>query len=95
MEKINKKDLIDLVAEEAFLTKKDAKAALDVCFEQISNFLLAGYEINISNFGTFTPKKNPTRKGTHPKNHSIIEIKETNKVSFKISKNLKEKLNKE
>ena len=93
MNKFNKKDLVDVVSEEAHLSKKDARAALDVAFDKIVEQLLAGQEVNITNFGVFTPKKRQSRKGTHPKSHAIIEIKEAQSVTFRLSKSLKAKLN--
>ena len=53
MKKINKKDLVDEVALRAHLSAKDSRRALDVAFEMIERELLAGNEVNISNFGTF------------------------------------------
>ena len=55
--------------------------------------LLKGQEVNITNFGVFTPKTRQSRDGTHPKKHTRITIKETRSVSFRLSKALKAKLN--
>ena len=94
MKKVNKSDLIDLVAEKAHLSKRDAKAALDTCFDLIVDALLKGEEVNITNFGVFTPKTRQPRDGTHPKQHTRITIAQSRSVSFRLSKALKEKLNK-
>lgn len=93
MNKFNKKDLVEIVAEEAHLSKKDARNALDIAFDLIMENLLAGKEVNITNFGVFTPKTRKPRKGTHPKSHNAIEIKEARSVTFRLSKSLKSKLN--
>ncbi len=94
MSKINKSDLVDLVAERAHLTKKDARLALDACFDLIIEALLKGEEVNITNFGAFEPKKRKSREGTHPKNHTPLVIEEANIISFRAAKELKEKINK-
>lgn len=93
MKKLNKRDLVELVAEEARLSKKEARAALDAAFGLMEKALLNGEEVNITNFGVFVPKTRQQREGTHPKQHNRIVIKSARSVSFKLSKNLKEKLN--
>lgn len=93
MKKINKRDLIDAVCDQAHLSKKDAKEAVDVTFAVIEKALLAGQEVNVTNFGVFVPKVRQARDGTHPKNHERIVIKEAKTVSFRAAKELKNKLN--
>ena len=94
MQKLNRKDLVEIVSEEAHLSKKDARNAIDLVFDNIERALLEGQEVNITNFGVFTPKKRQQRDGTDPKTHQRITIKETNSVVFRPCKYLKGKLNK-
>ena len=94
MKKINRKDLVEIVSEQAHLSKKDARHAIDLVFDQIRESVLNGQEVNITNFGVFTPKKRQQRDGTDPKTHKRITIKETNSVSFRPCKLLKNELNK-
>lgn len=94
MKKLNKRDIVELVAEKARLSKKDAQAAVEVVFESMEKAVLGGEEVNISNFGAFTPKTRQTRKGTHPKKHTEITIGASKTVAFRPSKTLKAKLNK-
>lgn len=94
MNKLNKRDLIEMVAEKAHLSKKDAKDALDTAFDLMEASLLKGEEVNITNFGVFTPKVRASRDGTHPKKHTRITIREAKTISFRLSKGLKTKLNK-
>ncbi|HNX16154.1 MAG TPA: HU family DNA-binding protein [Bacilli bacterium] len=94
MNKLNKRDLVEIVAEKAHLSKKDAQAALDVSFKLVEKAVLKGEEVNISNFGVFSPKTRKSREGTHPKKHNRILIEESKTVVFRPSKSLKAKLNK-
>ena len=87
MKKLNKRDLVELVAERAHLSKKEARLALDVTFDLMEEALLNGEEVNITNFGVFVPKTRQEREGTHPKQHNRIVIKSARSVSFKLSKN--------
>lgn len=94
MKKINKRDLVQVVSDDGHLSKKDARVAVDLVFDLIEQSLLKGQEVNVTNFGVFTPKTRQSRDGTHPKKHTRITIKEKRSVSFRLSKQLKEKLNK-
>lgn len=93
MQKLNKRDLIEQVSEKAHLSKKDATNAIEVAFDLMEKALLNGQEVNITNFGVFTPKTRKQRDGTDPKKHTRIVIKEKRSISFRMSKALKEKLN--
>lgn len=94
MNKINRKDLVQAVADEGHLSKKDARTAIDIAFNLIEQSLLEGQEVNVTNFGVFTPKTKQQRDGTDPRKHNRIVIEEKRTVVFRPSKQLKEKLNK-
>ena len=93
MKKINRKDLVEIVSEEGHLSKRDARRAIDLVFNNIEAALLRGQEVNITNFGVFVPTKRAARVGTDPKSHELIQIKGRNSVSFKLCKTLKAKIN--
>lgn len=93
MKKVNRRDLVEAVCEQAHLSKKDARKALDITFGLIESCILKGEEVNVTNFGVFVPKTRQARDGTHPKNHKRIVIKEAKTVTFRLSKALKSKLN--
>ena len=94
MKKLNRIDLVEVVSEEGHFSKKEAREAIDLVFGYIEKALLEGTEVNITNFGVFTPKQRRTREGTDPKKHTRIVIKSKRSVSFRLSKALKAKLNK-
>lgn len=94
MKKINRKDIIDEVSERAHISKKDSENAIREFIEVIQEALIEGKEVNITNFGTFSPMIKKSRDGTDPKSHQRITIKETKTVSFKLAKQLKEEFNK-
>ncbi|MBO7573773.1 MAG: HU family DNA-binding protein [Bacilli bacterium] len=94
MQKINKKDLVEVVAEEGHLSKKDSRVAVDLVFDLMEKSLLSGQEVNVTNFGVFTPKTKQERDGTDPRSHKRIVIKKKNTIVFRPSKQLKGKLNK-
>lgn len=94
MQKINKKDLVEVVAEEGHLSKKDSRVAVDLIFDLMEKSLLSGQEVNVTNFGVFSPLTKQERDGTDPRSHKRITIKEKRTVVFRPSKQLKSRLNK-
>ena len=93
MNKLNKNEIIELVAERAHLSKLDAKAAVDATFEFISDALIRGESVNIKNFCVFEPKTKAGRKGTHPKKHTELKIEPKKTVTVHLAKEFKAKLN--
>ena len=63
MKKINRKDIIDEVSERAHISKKDSENAIREFIEVIQEALLEGKEVNITNFGTFSPMVKKSREG--------------------------------
>ena len=94
MSKINKNDIIEMVQEEAYLSKKDAKSAVDLTFSFIAEALEAGRDVDIANFGSFNVKTRKARVGTNPETHEKMMLKERKMVSFKEAKSLKDKIQK-
>lgn len=94
MEKLNRRDLVEIVAEKSHLSKRDAKAAIDCSIDIISKALMENTEVNITNFGVLTPKQRVSRDGTDPKTHQRITIKGKRTVSFRLAKSFKDELNK-
>jgi nucleoid DNA-binding protein len=93
MKKLNKNEIIDLVAEKNHLSKNDAKAAVDSTFELIMESLLKGDSVNIKNFCVFEPKTKAGRKGTHPKMHTELTIESKKTVTVHLAKEFKARLN--
>lgn len=89
MKKINKNDLVEIISEQGHLSKKDTKIAVDLFLELIESNLIEGHEVNLTNFGTFKVKQYKERSGTHPQNHTPLEIKARKSVVFHQSAHLK------
>lgn len=93
MEKLNKKDLVDLISDEMHVSKKEARDAIEFVLDHIEKSLVQGVEVNLTNFGVFTPYERKTRVGTHPKKHDRIQIEGCKSVKFRPSKALKDAVN--
>ncbi len=92
--KLNKTDIADVLFEKGGFTRRESDAAVDLVFETMRKAMLAGEEINISNFGRFVPIEKQSRIGTNPNSHTQIEIPSKKTVVFHPAKTLKASLNK-
>ena len=90
---MNKTDLINVVAQEAELTKKDAEAAVNAAFAAIAGALKAGDKVQLIGFGTFEVKEVAAREGRNPKTGETIKIAAAKKPAFSASKVLKDQVN--
>jgi len=90
---MKKTELINKLAKDAGLTKKQAAAAFDACLGGIVDALVAGDSVQISGFGTFQVKDIPAHSGRNPRTNETIEIAASRRVTFAAGKTLKEKVN--
>ena len=90
---MNKTNLVDVVASETGLTKKDVDAVVAATFSAITSALKAGDKVQLIGFGTFDVKDVAAREGRNPKTGEIIKIDACKKPSFTASKVLKDQVN--
>ena len=91
---MNKTELIEAIAKEASLSKKDAEAALNAYTSVVSKTLKKGDKITLVGFGTFEVRKRAARKGKNPQTGEAIKIKAAKVPAFKPGKGLKDTINK-
>lgn len=87
---MNKKDLIEHVAKEVDLSKKDANDAIDAMISAITKSLKKKKKVTLVGFGTFSTKKRKARKGINPATQKPIKIKARTVPHFKAGSKLKE-----
>ncbi|MDR3089063.1 MAG: HU family DNA-binding protein [Desulfobulbaceae bacterium] len=90
---MNKKELIDSIAEKAGLNKADAESALNATVEAISDCLQKGDKITLVGFGTFSVSTREARTGRNPQNGNEINIPAKKTVKFKSGSKLAEAIN--
>ncbi len=90
---MNKAALIERLAAEATVTKKEAEKMLESLVKIIISELKAGNEVTITGFGTFLPRTRHARGGVNPQNPTErIKIPEVKVAKFKTGKTLKDAL---
>lgn len=90
---MNKAALIERIAAEAAVSKKDSERMLESLVKIIISELKAGNEVTITGFGTFLSRVRHARGGVNPQNPSQrIQIPEVTVAKFKTGKTLKDAL---
>lgn len=90
---MNKKELIDSVAEAADLTKDAATAAVDGFLDTIISVLKSGDSLRIVGFGNFEVTHRKASTGRNPRTGEPVKIPASNVPKFKAGKALKEAVN--
>ena len=90
---MTKTDLVNVVAAETQLSKKDVDAVVNATLNALSNALKEGDKIQLIGFGTFDVKATAAREGRNPKTGETITIPASKKVGFAASKALKSLVN--
>jgi len=90
---MNKGELVNMVAEEANLTKSQAADAVNCVIDCIGGTLKEGDKVSLVGFGTFSVNRRDARTGRNPKTGAAIQIAAKNVVKFKPGKELSESVN--
>jgi DNA-binding protein HU-beta len=91
--KINKSDLITIVAHKAGVEKNIAEKIIETFLATIINELAHGHAIGLSGFGTFENRLYKKKKMKSNLNGKISILDERYIPKFNPSKNVKEKMN--
>lgn len=87
---MNKAELIEKVANETGLTKKDAKTAVDTIFDSIKEATKKDDGVQIAGFGSFIKVKRNARTARNPQTGEAIKVKASTSVRFKPAKAFKD-----
>lgn len=80
---MNKAELISAIANQADLTKVDAKKALDAFINVTSESLKNGERLTLVGFGSFSVTQRNARNGRNPRTGNKIKIAAKKVVRFK------------
>lgn len=87
---MNKAELINVVAEAAEVSKKDAEAVITATLDAISDALKEGEKVQLVGFGSFEVKTRAERMGRNPQTKEPIPIPASKAPVFKAGKALKD-----
>ncbi|MBE9502545.1 MAG: HU family DNA-binding protein [Proteobacteria bacterium] len=90
---MTKDQLVEKIAGDAGITKKEAQSALKSITSGISGALAKGDSLSLVGFGTFSVSQRAARTGRNPQTGATIQIAASKGAKFKAGKTLKEAVN--
>ncbi len=90
---MTKLDLIEKIAEQFDITRKEAELAVNAFFSSIREALDKGDKVELRGFGVFKVRNKKERMGRNPRTGEVIHVPAKLVPYFKPSKELKKALN--
>ena len=90
---VTRSELAEAVTEATTLSRVEAKQIVDEVIDEISNALLNDGFVKLINFGVFSVRLKPERKGRNPKTGEEALITSRRIVAFKPAVGLKKTIN--
>lgn len=90
---MNRKDLVDALAEKTGSTKADAERNVAALIDIVTATLKKGDSVALVGFGTFEVRKRAARTGRNPLTGAELKIKAATVPAFKAGKALKDAVN--
>ena len=91
---MTKTELINVIADKASCTKKDAGAALEATIAAIHESLQNGEKVSITGFGTFEVRERGEKTCINPRTKKTMVYPPSKAPAFKAGRALKEAVNK-
>ena len=86
---LTKADFAESLSDKLGLDKREAKAMVELFFEEIKSSLERGKPVKISGFGNFDLRNKTSRPGRNPKTREEIPITARRVATFRSGKKLK------
>ena len=90
---MTKAELVDEVARNSDLSKKDAEVIVQTFLDSIIESLKSGTKVELRGFGSFRLRSRSERKGRNPKTGDQVHVPAKKVPYFKPGKELKELIN--
>ena len=91
---MTKADIVNEISSKTGLTKIETEVVINSLVTSISDSLMRGERVDIRGFGSFYIKKRDAREARNPATNQVIKLSERFIPFFKVSKLLKDKVNK-
>jgi integration host factor subunit beta len=90
---MTKAELVEEVAKQSQLTKKDAEMIVQTVLDSITESLQRGEKIELRGFGSFRIRNRSSRQGRNPKTVSGVSVPAKKVPYFKPGKEIKDLVN--
>ncbi|SUZ32504.1 Integration host factor subunit alpha [Roseibaca ekhonensis] len=89
---LTRMDLTEAVFREVGLSRNESAMLVDSMLQHISDALVAGEQVKISSFGTFSTRDKNARMGRNPKTGEEVPISPRRVLSFRPSHLMKDRV---
>jgi len=90
---MTKAELISVISDRAELSKAQAKQALDVLLDSVTDSLKNGEEVRLVGFGNFIPVSRPAGTARNPRTGETVKRPASRSARFRMGEGLKKALN--
>jgi len=90
---MTKAELVELIAQETGVSKKDTGVVVNLIMENIGKALVAGDKVEVRGFGSFKVKSRNARQARNPRTGESVAVPAKRVPYFKASNELKARLN--
>lgn len=87
---MNKAELIEEVARQTGLTRRECRQTVDAITSKIADSLAAGEKVTLVGFGSFAVRKRKFRQGRNPLTGALLNIPAKDVPRFKPGRSLRE-----
>jgi len=91
---VTRKELAVAVNEQLGISQRNSSDIVDAVFSELKDTLISGESVKLVQFGTLTVRQKSPRRGRNPRTGDSMTITKRKMVSFRPSKQLRERLNK-
>ena len=89
---MTKAELVEAVAAQSKLTKKNASEILDIVFANIGKAVKKDQRFSYPGFGTWSVRSRKARKIRNPQTNEMMKLKASKTIGFRPAKELKNSL---
>lgn len=89
---LTRMDLADAIHEEIGLSRNESAQMVETVLGKISDALVAGEQVKLSSFGTFSTREKNARVGRNPKTGEAAAIEARRVLTFRPSHLMKERI---
>jgi len=90
---VTRKELALSITEKLGVSQRNAAAIIDIVFATLKTTLVNGESIKLVQFGSLNVRDKSPRRGRNPKTGESMTITKRQMITFRPSKQLREKLN--
>ena len=90
---MNKKELVEFIADRVDLSKADAERALEAFMEAVTTTLKNKDSVVLTGFGTFSVSERAARQARNPRTGEMVNVAARTAPKFKAGKKLKDAVN--